>query len=133
MSNAMSSVDPRQPLILIAEDDDDFRDYICKILKRGDYAFVPVRDGAEAMNYIDTALLDPSLAQLPDLLITDIRMPRCGGLKVLAYTRFLPTIAMTAFGDSETHAQARRFGATYVFDKPIDVDRLRDAVKTLVH
>lgn len=123
----------RLPLILIADDDDDFREYICTILAGSDYELLPVSDGAAAMDYIDTALLDPLAAHLPDLLITDIQMPCCSGLKVLAYAKFLPTIAMTAFGDASTHEEARRCGANFVFDKPIDVRMLRRVVGALVH
>jgi DNA-binding NtrC family response regulator len=40
----------------------------------------------------------------------------------------VPFILITAFGDDETHAQAKRFGATAVLDKPFEMRRLLQLV-----
>jgi len=39
---------------------------------------------------------------------------------------------ITAFGDKETHAEARRIGVAAVFDKPFDLDDFRTAVCNLL-
>jgi DNA-binding NtrC family response regulator len=71
------------------------------------------------------------------LIISDVRMPGVSGLDVLATLRredwSTPVILMTAFGDLETRAEARRLGAKALFDKPFDVDDLRTAVSWFLH
>lgn len=121
-----------RPVILVAEDDEDFRDYVCSQLARDACSVLPVCDGATAMTYIDLALMEPAIGLFPNLIVTDIRMPGCDGFALLAYARFIPTIAMTAFGDAATRATARELGACYFFDKPFDVDALKTAAKELV-
>jgi DNA-binding response OmpR family regulator len=67
------------------------------------------------------------------LIITDVRMPGRDGLAILRGLRHYPWcppfMLVTAFGDPETHAEARRLGATAVFDKPFDLDSLRVEVE----
>lgn len=123
----------RRQLILVAEDEEDYLDYVCGQLRRDDYDIMAVADGAAAMEYIDVALMDPFAVPLPDLMVTDLRMPCCDGLELLSYAGFIPTIVMTAFGAAETRATALRLGARYVFDKPFDTDDLRTAVRSIVH
>ena len=59
-------------------------------------------------------------------------MPGCSGLDLLACLRHFdwntPVILITAFGNAETHDQARRLGAFAVFDKPFDLADLETAV-----
>jgi DNA-binding response OmpR family regulator len=63
-------------------------------------------------------------------------MPGVTGLEVLEGTReykeFPPMILITAFGDEETHDQARRLGAAAIFDKPFDIDELLAKVREIL-
>lgn len=114
--------------VLVAEDDLEMRRLIADAL---------VRDGAEVSEAPSGLALFDLLRRmgldgtLPDLLISDIRMPGLTGLQVLAMMRergwTMPVILITAFGDEETHNEAAHNGATAVFDKPFDVDDLRMA------
>ena len=74
--------------------------------------------------------------EVPDLVISDIRMPGYSGFEVLAglrrADRRTPFILITALGEHETYAEARRLGATFIFHKPFEVDDLRTAVLNLV-
>jgi CheY-like chemotaxis protein len=60
-----------------------------------------------------------------DLIVTDIRMPGVSGMEVvegLAGFQGCPSIVLiTAFGDAETHEQARQLGVTAVLDKPFEI------------
>jgi FixJ family two-component response regulator len=60
-------------------------------------------------------------------------MPGLTGLEVLAGLRkrdqSTPVILITAFGDEQTHAEAKRLGATAVIDKPFDTADLLTAVR----
>ena len=41
-------------------------------------------------------------------------------------------ILITAFGDEETHLQAKKFNAAAMFDKPFDIDDLLNKVRQLL-
>jgi CheY-like chemotaxis protein len=64
-----------------------------------------------------------------DVVISDVRMPGRSGLEALSQFRqtngSTPFVVITAFGSEEVHAQARELGATFVFDKPFEMDGLR--------
>jgi DNA-binding response OmpR family regulator len=59
-------------------------------------------------------------------------MPGLSGLHALDWFHKVrawhaPVIVITAFGDAQTHAQARQLGA-HVLDKPFDLDALRRTI-----
>ena len=116
--------------ILVAGDDDDMRALMATTLRADGYVIVEARDGGELLELLRDALEDPR--RRPDMVITDIRMPRLSGLGVLQALQrahvHLPIIVVTAFGDESIHAMAKRLGAVGVLQKPFDVDDLRTAV-----
>jgi DNA-binding response OmpR family regulator len=119
------------PLILLAEDDLELRRLLTQRLKNLGLDVVAVRDGRELARQLRGASPDDP----PRLVISDIRMPGRTGLEVLDSLRasggVVPFILITAFGDPQTHAEARRLGAT-IFDKPFDLDDLCTAVEFLL-
>jgi DNA-binding response OmpR family regulator len=125
----------RPPCILLAEDDAEMRRLLGSTLRKDGYLVIEVRNGGELLDYIAEAELHPP-TQAPDLLVSDIRMPGWNGLDVLATVRLtdwaMPIILITAFGDEETHAEARRLGARAVLDKPFDLKELRALVAELL-
>jgi two-component system response regulator FixJ len=71
-------------------------------------------------------------------ILLDIRMPEIDGLEVQARLNqlgcFLPLIAMTGHGDVQTAVRAMKAGAMDFLEKPLDDDRLLDAIeKALAH
>jgi DNA-binding response OmpR family regulator len=131
------------PRVLLAEDDAQMRLMLASALRRDGCEVIEVSDGWELLRYLTENRLEslPSLdtgaSRRIDLLISDIRMPGRSGLDILAGMRWadwpMPVILITAFGDSQTHAEARRLGAAAVFDKPFDLDDFRTAVCNLLH
>jgi DNA-binding response OmpR family regulator len=115
--------------VLIAEDDADMRKLLAERLRREGFEVLEARDGRELVELIAAQVLGGSGDRPPiDLVISDVRMPGMSGLDALASLRRhdwgTPFIVITAFGDADTHAEARRLGAAAVFDKPFDVDDL---------
>lgn len=80
--------------VLVAEDDPDHRFFISRALSSVDDVEVDlnvVEDGEEALDYLfgRGAFAD---ADVPDLVILDLKMPRRNGLEVLAEVRSDPRL-----------------------------------------
>jgi two-component system, response regulator, stage 0 sporulation protein F len=132
---AQPDVRSAPPVVLVAEDDAAMRTLLARVLRTAGYTVLECRDGWELLDIMDASLPNDEHPHV-DLVITDNRMPGITGLDLLALgqvTRdFPPTILITAFGDMDTHAEARASGAVCVFDKPFDLDRLLERVKIVV-
>ena len=136
----LDSIKSARRRILLGEDDADMRKLLAEALHEKGYQVVQCADGASVLNKLSSVLMEPGVATKDpepfDLIISDIRMPGITGLTILDGVRlfdgFPPMILITAFGDEETHAEARRQGAAAMFDKPFDVDELLDKVEELV-
>jgi DNA-binding response OmpR family regulator len=100
------------------------------------YDVVPCDDGWELLSHLGSFLLTEKDHEDIDIVVSDIRMPGVDGLEILrgaeACQDFPPMILITAFGDERTHAEAARFGAVAIYDKPFDVDDLIARVRSVV-
>jgi DNA-binding NtrC family response regulator len=117
-----------KPKILVCDDDDGVRYTLREILEAGDMEVAEAADGEAALDYLRTARAD--------LMITDLRMPRLDGLKLLARLGEVPTppktIVLTAHG-SERHAvEAMKLGAYDYLTKPFDADAVLAIVERAV-
>ncbi len=123
--------------ILLAEDDMEMRALLVLSFRKAGYKVTQCRDGVGLLTHLEAFLLpDESEHEDVDLIISDIRMPGFTGMEVLEgipkNKGFPPIILITAFGDEETHAQGKKFGAAAMFDKPFDMDDLLAKVHELV-
>lgn len=125
----------RDGSILVAEDDDEMRRLISDTLRDDGYSVAEVSSGNQLLHHLRTAALH-GVPELPDLVISDVRMPGWSGLEVLAILSGLelktPVVLVTAFGDLELRVQAAELGVRTVIDKPFDLDDLRGAVLDLL-
>lgn len=130
-----SALGVHQARVLLAEDDDDMRTFLCAALREAGYAVEAVKDGNALLDRIANGLLAKKQV-LPDIVISDIRMPGWSGIDVLASLRqsdwSMPVILITAFGDDKTHAQAERLGAATLLDKPFDIEDLLNAASSIL-
>jgi CheY-like chemotaxis protein len=115
--------------ILVIEDNRDSRDILSKLLRMSGYDVISASDGA--------AGFDAALEQLPDLIITDINMPRMDGLEFVKRIRTreaigrTPILVVTAFG-SNIARDAVNAGADASVEKPFDFDKFLVLVKDLI-
>jgi CheY-like chemotaxis protein len=121
----------RPPLtVLVADDDEDMRSLVVATLVSDGYRVIEARDGAELLDHLSDALEDPN--SRPDVVVTDVLMPKLSGLGVLDALRRaqwnVPVILMTVLGDGSVETLAHRLGAVCVLRKPLDVDDFRTAV-----
>ena len=122
--------------ILLAEDDRELRRLLATELRKEGYTVEEAGSGFDLLDLLgEFALRNKAF----DLIVTDIRMPGLTGLSVVEGLRNgitpgtsgTPVILITAFGDEETHAEAKRLG-TIIFDKPFDLDAFRACVVNMV-
>jgi DNA-binding response OmpR family regulator len=121
--------------VFLAEDDPQMRRLVADALRRDRHFVLEAPDGATLLEYLRHALQSESLEAKDSLIVSDVRMPRRGGLDLIQELLDLewcpPCILITGFGDERLHAEARRLGAVAVFDKPFDLDDLRASVNRL--
>ena len=110
---------------IIAEDDHQMRQLLVGALEREGFVVTAVEDGLQLLEEVRRL---SEGARDPHLIVSDIHMPHCSGLMALTTLRRMnlqmPVLLITAFGDEDTHAQARSLGAT-LLDKPFDIHRFR--------
>jgi len=104
------------PAVLIADDDDDFRLTVRDWLRLRGFAVWEARDGLEALEHLDERPFD--------VVLTDLMMPRCDGLQLLAAIRgrdpSLAVIFLTGQATLEVAIEALREGRSFDFlQKPM--------------
>jgi CheY-like chemotaxis protein len=116
-------------LILLVDDDDQFRDMVQAMLERLDHKVVIARNGNEAVQRYRE--------QPPDLVITDLIMPDKEGLETIRELRRgaadVKIIAMSGGGRSTPTnylKMAATMGAAAILAKPFTSQQLRDAIET---
>lgn len=115
--------------VLIVEDDDEIRRYICQELGR-DFHMQECRNGKEAFTYI--------LKKTPDLIISDIMMPEmdgmtlCSKVKQNINTNHIPVILLTAKSREEDNLEGLSIGADAYITKPFSIEILRQSTFNLI-
>lgn len=112
--------------ILIIEDRRENIVFIANnILKPRGFEVITARNGKLG--------LEKAEAEMPDLIITDIKLPKMSGLEVMAQLLkkgiFIPTIVMTFHGTEETAAEALRLGARDYLRKPFTPEDMDAALE----
>ncbi len=116
-------------VILIVEDNADVRTYIRQYL-------APTFQVIEAVDGVEGAQM--ALASIPDLIITDVMMPKrdgnelCRILKTDEKTSHVPIIMLTAKADSESKVHGLETGADDYLIKPFDSKELLARVHNLI-
>ncbi|MFN2220380.1 MAG: response regulator [Anaerolineae bacterium] len=107
--------DRRENLVFLAE----------SVLRPEGYQVITAMDGREAFS--------KALAEKPDLVITDLKMPRMSGLEMMSALRKadsnIPVILTTFYGSEQTAIQAFRLGARDYLVKPYEVTDMLESVE----
>jgi DNA-binding response OmpR family regulator len=95
------------------------------VLRPEGYEVITAMDGKEG--------LEKALTEKPDLIITDLKMPRLSGLELMAALRkenFNTSVILTTFYGSEQAAiEAFRLGAKDYIIKPYEIKDMLDSVE----
>jgi CheY-like chemotaxis protein len=114
--------------ILVVEDNADSRELLHFLLTSKGYNVSTAADGTEGL-YM-------AKVEKPDLIVTDLTMPNMDGVELTKNIRLepgisrIPIFVYTSFG-SDNAEPANRAGATRIFYKPIDLEKLIDSILTL--
>lgn len=115
--------------ILIAEDDEEIRHYLCKELG-ADFHTIECENGKDAF----TLILDKK----PDLIISDIMMPEmdgmtlCRKIKQNVNINHIPVILLTAKTREEDTVEGLQQGADAYITKPFNIEILRQTAMNLI-
>jgi signal transduction histidine kinase/ligand-binding sensor domain-containing protein/DNA-binding response OmpR family regulator len=122
------AVDDTAVRLLLVEDNADVVTYLAACLP--DYQLAIARDGEEG--------LEIAVDRVPDLIITDVMMPRRDGfeltraLKADPRTSHVPVIMLTARADLRSKLEGLGLGAEAYLEKPFHKEELRLRVRKLL-
>ena len=115
-------------LVLVVDDQIKPRRLLINELEKAGFTVIPASDGEEAWERF--------CADGPDLVITDMAMPRCDGLELLRRIRSrseTPVIVFSGYGSVETAAEAFKAGADdFVNSLDLDIEDLVNLVRTSI-
>jgi CheY-like chemotaxis protein len=109
----------RRDRILVVDDDRDARELMGEVLAQAGYAVAVAGDGFEAMAMLPQAL--------PDLVLTDFRMPGMHGVDLAQRIRResdVPVVLTTGMETFDLCTDAAAYGAVACLTKPIDLEEL---------
>jgi len=113
--------------ILTVDDSRTMRDMLRMSLEDAGFRVVQAEDGVHGLEVLE--------GETPDLIITDINMPRMDGFGFIEAVRrdsawrATPILVLTTEADASKKARARSAGATGWIVKPFDPVKLVDAVR----
>jgi len=115
-------------LILIADDDEDLRKWLNRILQNQGYEVIAVANGMDAILALDKRVFD--------LILSDINMPHLDGFKLLEIMNQkdvrTPVIFLTGRTDAADEKKGLELGASDYLRKPIQKDILLLRVKNIL-
>jgi CheY-like chemotaxis protein len=125
-------------VILLLEDQENdvilVRRAVTKV--SGNHRLRAVSNGEEAIQYLSGTGLEDQFP-LPDVILTDLKMPMMNGLEFLRWRRdsprwsMVPTIALSGSGLENDIREAYRLGATSYFTKPNDPTELAQVLRII--
>jgi two-component system cell cycle sensor histidine kinase/response regulator CckA len=118
--------------ILLAEDQDDVRSTLARLLRSHGYTVIDTSDGAEALSRIERGDMPPF-----QLVITDLVMPRIGGEALVASLRptypDVPVLVISGFDQQGSLRRMYERGhATAFLEKPFEGQPLLKLVRELL-
>ncbi|MFW6010472.1 MAG: sigma-54-dependent transcriptional regulator [Gemmatimonadota bacterium] len=109
-----------KPSVLLIDDEQSLVETLSVLLKREGFEVISALTGADGLDAFD--------ASEPDVVLTDVRMPKMDGVVVLEKIRercdHTPVVLMTAQASLQSAIQAVNLGATHYIQKPFQNEEL---------
>jgi len=125
---SVTSVRPKK--ILAADDNQIILKILRNILESEGYLIITAENGLEALKL--------ALQEKPDLVVTDLLMPKMDGLTLIKKlksqlsTRYIPIIMLTAKGEMDSEVKGIDAGADDYLTKPVNPKRLLARINRLL-
>ncbi|HEU4401634.1 MAG TPA: sigma-54 dependent transcriptional regulator [Candidatus Polarisedimenticolia bacterium] len=114
--------------ILIVDDEEAARKSLGQILSEDGYEVTLASEGEEALRLV--------AQESPEVMLTDLKMPRMDGQELLARVRQgypdVAVVIMTAHGTIRSAVKALREGAEDYLTKPIEVEELEHLLQSIL-
>ncbi|MEV4757006.1 SpoIIE family protein phosphatase [Micromonospora sp. NPDC049559] len=116
--------------VLVADDNADMREYLTRLLRSAGHRVRAVTDGQAA--------LEAARAEVPDLVVSDVMMPRLDGLRLVAALRAdsrtvgTPVLLLSARAGQEASIEGLEAGADDYLVKPFSAAELLARVRANV-
>ena len=113
--------------ILTVDDSRTMRDMLRLALVQAGFTVLQAEDGVHGLEVLET--------EQPDVIVTDINMPRMDGFGFIEgvrrdeRNRAIPILVLTTESDGDKKARARQAGATGWIVKPFDPVKLVEAIR----
>src|SRR5437899_1374312 len=107
--------------ILLVDDEAGFAELLRDLLEMDNYEVELAHDGQEG--------LDKLQSYMPDVIISDVVMPRLSGFEMFKKvkanpdTSKIPFLFITGFQDDRVLSEARKIGIFGILKKPIDIEQ----------
>jgi CheY-like chemotaxis protein len=112
--------------ILVIDDDQDIREMVGLVFEIRGHRALLAADGGEAFDLLHRGVV-------PDVILLDIMMPGMNGVDFMRTLKSDPNLAdipvVVLSGDASARKTATQLAAAACLSKPIDVDRLLEAVE----
>ena len=128
-------------IILLVEDNPDDVELTLRALRKNNIAndVVVARDGEEALEYLTATgkYAGRVAADLPQVVLLDLKLPKVGGLDVLRAmradprTQLLPVVILTSSTEEPDIITSYQLGANSYIRKPMDFNQFLEAVRQL--
>ncbi len=127
--------------ILLVEDNPDDEALTLRALKKNNIhnEVIVAHDGVEALEYLfgTGAHAGRDLADMPQVVLLDLKLPKIDGLEVLRrlraneQTRLLPVVILTSSNEDQDRINSYGLGANSYVRKPVDFAQFIEAVRQL--
>jgi DNA-binding response OmpR family regulator len=119
----------KKNLILVVDDEEEIRLLLKEFLEKNGFAVVEAADGQQALKLAEE--------NVPDLVITDLLLPKEHGIDVMQNIKdrfFLPIIAIS--GIYKENEIKDRLGDIYIdgfFEKPLNLDKVLACIHSILN
>jgi two-component system response regulator RegA len=112
---------------LVVDDDDIFRNRLCRAFSARGWEAIGAADG--------TSALELASQSSPDLAVVDLRLPGMSGIEIVQGLRRLDEttciVILTGYGSIATALTATKLGASHYLSKPADADQILNAYRAI--
>ncbi len=130
--NKVKTREPKKELkVMIVDDSPSVRHLNSKVVKNAGFAAIVAKDGLEAFEILQDE------KYLPDIILTDVEMPRMDGYELLASLKKhetlqkIPVVMITSRAGEKHRQKALRLGVSEYLTKPFDDIKLVETIKNL--